>query len=444
MAPRLDPDLPGPLFPQLPHGRSGRSPEEVAAHQRARLMGAMVEAVARHGYEKTTMTELVALAGVSNTTFYQQFKSVEECFLATFDQIVERASEQVGRAYRSKSNFTERLHAAFESYVDFVITDPAATSLVVVDSLSLGAAGVAHRQGTAEVFEMMFRQSFDQAPERGEVSDLTIRAINGGIRGVVYRCLRNGVPEQLRDHLDELVEWGLLYQRPGGASALHLPEVEPVQSTTESSPGGGEVGLEWDEPPDSPLARSTLTQRERILRAAAIVASERGFGSLSIPAITAAAGVSNQTFYENFSSTQEAFGSALTILGQRTLDRVAEAIEAQTGWVNGVRAGLEALLTYLAENPVLARLLCIEVLSAGPVALDRVEVVMDRLLAMFNPGSVPAQIGAPPTDIVVEAVRAGIFVVIQNEVAQGRTEALPELLREIVFIVLAPIVQASG
>jgi AcrR family transcriptional regulator len=124
----------------------------------------MIEAVARYGYEGTKLSHLVALAGVSNTTFYEQFETIEQCFLATFDEIVARASKQVGQAYRSKTDFEDRLRAAFEAYVDFVIAEPAANSLVLVDSLALGSAGVAHRNGAAEAFDLMYRQSFDQAP----------------------------------------------------------------------------------------------------------------------------------------------------------------------------------------------------------------------------------------------------------------------------------------
>ena len=101
----------------------------------------MIEAVARYGYQGTKLSDLVALAGVSNTTFYEQFETIEQCFLASFDEIVARASEQVGQAYRSKTDFEERLRAAFEAYFDFVIAEPAANSLVLVDSLALGALG---------------------------------------------------------------------------------------------------------------------------------------------------------------------------------------------------------------------------------------------------------------------------------------------------------------
>ena len=198
--------------------------------------------------------------------------------------------------------------------------------------------GVARRQRAADAFDLMFRQSFDQVPKRGEVSDLTIRAINGGIRGIVYRRVRSGKPEQLRDHLEKLLHWGLLYQRPSGASVPRLPVGELTPSLQKASELA-EDASGWDEPPDSVHSRATLTQRERILRAAAKVAAERGFGSLSIPAITAAAGVSNQTFYEKFASKQEAFGVALDILVKGTLGRVSAAIEAEDDWVEGVRAG---------------------------------------------------------------------------------------------------------
>ena len=69
------------------HG-PGVKPAEVARHQKARLEGAMVEAVSRHGFAGTTLAELVTLAGVAKTTFYQHFDNKEDCFLAAFASII--------------------------------------------------------------------------------------------------------------------------------------------------------------------------------------------------------------------------------------------------------------------------------------------------------------------------------------------------------------------
>ena len=65
--------------------------EEVAHHQRTRLYGAMIEAVARRGYAATTVAEVIALAGVSRRAFYEMFSNKEACFLATHDIVVARA-----------------------------------------------------------------------------------------------------------------------------------------------------------------------------------------------------------------------------------------------------------------------------------------------------------------------------------------------------------------
>ncbi len=399
-------------------------------------MGAMVEAVSRNRYQATTLRELVSLAGVSNSTFYEHFDSKQDCFLATFDEIVALASERIERAYRAESALRERLRAAFDELMDILAEEPAATHLVIVDSLSLGAAGVIRRQRMAEKFELMFRQSFEQAPERGEVSDLTIRAIVGGIRSVVYRSIRGGETGELRKHVGELLDWGLSYQRRGGASASRLPTTafKPTLTATEGS--DDEPG--WDEPPDSPRSRSKLTQRERIVRAAARVADQTGYESLSIPAITSAAGVSNQTFYQSFRSKQEAFLAALDILGPRSWPQIIAATRAQEGWIDAVGAGLRTLLTSIAENPLFARLAFIEALTAGSVAADRAIGGTERVTALFNFSAIPAGLGARPPDIVVEAIGGGIWLVIQHEVAQGRTESLPELTPEIAYILLAP------
>ncbi len=61
----------------------------------------MVEAVARHGYERVRIAELVGLAGISKRDFYESFASKEECFLATFEEIIEQATTQVRGAYRA-------------------------------------------------------------------------------------------------------------------------------------------------------------------------------------------------------------------------------------------------------------------------------------------------------------------------------------------------------
>src|SRR4051794_25287721 len=99
---------PKPMFPRLSSGPGGIGRRQTQRHQRGRLEGAMVAAVAKHGYAETTVSELVGLAGVSKSTFYEHFGGKEECFLATFETIVNEASARVALAYRTDGGLEER------------------------------------------------------------------------------------------------------------------------------------------------------------------------------------------------------------------------------------------------------------------------------------------------------------------------------------------------
>lgn len=70
----------------LPKGPHELSREQVAESQRARLMAALTELMAAHGYHGVRLAELVSRAGVSKATFYEHFTDKEQCMLAAYDQ----------------------------------------------------------------------------------------------------------------------------------------------------------------------------------------------------------------------------------------------------------------------------------------------------------------------------------------------------------------------
>ena len=396
----------------------------------------MVEAVARHGYAGTTLRELVRLAGVSKTTFYEHFESKQDCFLATFDEIITQVTERVGFAYRGEGDFREKLVAALTAFMKLVVSEPEAAKLAMVESLTLGTAGIAHRERASEAFEVMIRQSFDRSPAEDQVPATTVRAIAAGIRGVVYRRLRSGDVEELPGLVDELVDWALGYQQPDG-EAVGLAAGAAAEPQTEAVEAGSEE-LGWKEPPDSARSRSALTQRERIVRAVGQLVVENGYETLSIPAISARAGTSNQTFYEHFSNKREAFIAAFDISAGDGLIATTKAFEAAGDSPKAVGAGLRAMLEYIAAHELFAQLTFFDLQTAGPVALDRADAVMDSFTAFLRPGLAPKGIGGPVPDAVLQAVGSGAWSVIQHELVRENVEALPDLAPELVRIVLTP------
>ncbi len=434
-------EVPNPRFAKLPPGRTRRSAEETALHRRRRLMRAMVDVVSRRGYEETTLRELVSVAGVSNTSFYEQFDSLQECFLATHDELVQRGIEGVSGAFQEGEGLGERLGGAFRRYVELALANPEATHFLIVDSLSLGPIGIAHRQRSIEAYELMFQRTLEDESSIGDqLSPVVVKAILGGMHRVVYRRVRDHRVEQLRECIDPLVAWSLSYIDAGPQKDWHLPAAGPLAPKDKESLAVDEAAAEmWDERPGTIAKRLGLSPRERMVRAAAMVVAEQGYEKLSIPAITRAAAVSNKTFYAHFQSAHEAFIEALNLLDQQALARIGGAIAARGTWPDSVVAGLKALLTYASEKPLLSRLPLIESLRAGADARDRVDQIQDRLAFMFNPEAVAPEVGEPLPAVVLEAITGGVFAVIQHEVVEGRAKELPALLGDLSFFALAPL-----
>ena len=411
------------------------SPDQVAFHQRARLQGAMVAAVAQSGYAGTTITQIVSLAGVSRSTFYKHFADKEQCFLATYDVIAAMATERISRASRTPADWQERLRAGFECFAEIVLSERDASHLVLVDALGTGHRELDHRERLISTFELMFRQSFQAAPRQAVVTDTTILAIVFGLRRVAYRLLLRDKPERLNDVLEDLLAWTIGYHAPGVE-----PPIRPPVMMSESASHLQQTLDDTTIPPLDPVkARTTHTHRERILHAVISLASEGGYPALSIPAISARAGISNEAFYENFTDKQHAFLTAFNDASKRVLTPAMHAFQAAPNWPQAMRETIATLLTLITKDPIFARLAFFEILSGGPDSIGQAEETLSAVSAAFQPGyeehpDVPR--------VVADAITGGIWNIIQHEIGHGRVAQLPELTPELTYIALTPFLGA--
>jgi AcrR family transcriptional regulator len=419
---KTDPTPTQPIFPRLASGPRKLEAEQVARNQRGRLQGAMVEAVARHGFADTTLRELVSLAGVSKSTFYEHFENKQDCFLSTFDFIGLEVERRVDEAVDWPSDLREKVAAGITAAFTVIAEEQAAASLVTVESLTLGAAAVPHRERASAHFEKLIRRSFEESPSPHQVSALTVRGIVAGIRNTAYHHLREDRGGELPAAAAPIVEWILCFDRPAG-------EIARGAAQTAARPS--------KRPPATPEPDpDSLDKRQRIVCAATELTFERGYEALSIPAIAAAAGVSNQTFYDHFPGRQEAFLAGFDRIATETMEVVAAAAAAEKPGPEAVGAGLRALLEQAAENDLFARLAFFELPMAGPAALDRADRTLGGFTSFFGPQAVPEDAEAPP--VMLKAITGGTWAVIQHEIAEGRREQLPQLAPEVVEFALAP------
>jgi AcrR family transcriptional regulator len=134
-----------------------------------------------------------------------------------------------------------------------------------------------------------------------------------------------------------------------------------------------------------PLEVRLEVQRERLLTAAAAVFAGQGYAKATAEAISREAGMSKATFYEHFTNKEDAilalFDDSAEQLVQRmahATSRVAEEPEAQ------IRAGGRAFLKALAEDPRRAQTLLVEIIGAGPRAVERRDAMLERFATLVD------------------------------------------------------------
>jgi AcrR family transcriptional regulator len=180
-------------------------------------------------------------------------------------------------------------------------------------------------------------------------------------------------------------------------------------------------------------------QRARILAAVTDICGHDGYLSMSVEDIVVAAGVSRRTFYDHYRDKEDVFLAAYDAVAGRLLDSVTKAYNDADGLVARARESLRALLGFIAAEPASANLCIVEVLAAGPAALDRRNAVLRafaELIEQAAAGEVPQ--GHLPTPIVAETLVGGIYEVVYSRVLAGSHAVLPALLPDLVFALLLP------
>src|SRR5258707_1642592 len=127
-----------------------------------------------------------------------------------------------------------------------------------------------------------------------------------------------------------------------------------------------------------PLEVRLSVQRRRLFEAAAAVFARVGYAEASAEAISREAGMSKATFYEHFANKEETILALFDEAAEVVLGQMAEA--AQSGPdepEERVRAGLRAFVTAIAEHPAASQTLLVEIIGAGPRAMERRDAIME-------------------------------------------------------------------
>jgi AcrR family transcriptional regulator len=140
---------------RLPKGPHGLTREQVHASQRQRILEAVLDVVGERGYVAATVADVTAAAGISRTTFYEQFRSKEDAFLTAHDEFGKHFLADLADVPAATTP-AEVLSAAAERLVDWGRRRPLACRAFLVEIYAVGKKGLEHRDRVMKLAEQRF------------------------------------------------------------------------------------------------------------------------------------------------------------------------------------------------------------------------------------------------------------------------------------------------
>jgi AcrR family transcriptional regulator len=393
--------------PGIPRG-------DVVRSQRERLFGATVTCVARNGYEATTVANLLELSGVSRSAFYRHFTDMDDCCVATFEAVIDKALGLADDNLGGVGHLEDRGRGGLRAQLEMVVHQPNAAKFCFSDIYMVGERGRRAVDRATGNFEGMAGNTFGRLRSGDESLDGMVHGMLGGVQTIIQTQLRQGTVAALPGNTDDLLDWALAYESPS-------PQLRLAGRRTRTI--------------DRPRDLASHSQPERLIRALAASAGERGYPTVTIAEIAARASVSQATFHSYFVDKDAVLLAALDSAGSQMLGVVMPAARRAPDWPNGIRAAIGSLCAFYAAEPDLARLAVVETYAAGPAALELRDHANAEIQGLLNPGLLVAP---AVKQIVADAVFGAMWTLLYAQIVNEGPQALPQIAPLASYMVLAP------
>lgn len=399
--------------------------------QRERLMGGMTAVAARYGYGDATVARVLEQTGVSRATFYSCFPDREACFLAAFGEIEERID--AGLATGTDGEVSgERARGALAALLATTARCPEDARLVLIEALAAGPPVRDRYELLLDRVEDFGERWLAGRARAGSVLELSGRSLLGALSSVIATRVFQEAAAELPDLVEDLLVWAGSYAMPAGHARLGSAGWARLGAAAAA-------GREIDPQP----APQGETPRDRILAAVARVSREKGFAEMTVGDVTAAAGLSRETFYSHFRTKEDAFLTTQAMGLQESVSAAAGHFFEESDWPDRVWNGLEAMLTFVASQPDLVFVDLVESYAAGPAAIRRSYENWMAYTLFLEEGYRQRPEAESLPRVCSEAIGGTIHELLRLQVVRGRSATALEILPEAAYVALAPFIGAG-
>jgi AcrR family transcriptional regulator len=209
--------------PGLPRNVEGLSQHE-------RLLWSMVRVIAEKGYDGVTVGDVVARAGVSRTTFYDEFANKDECLFAAYDRVIDELIAYVGDAFLSDRDWPERIRDGLDALLRALAAEPDVAQMAAVEFPAAGPQAHQRYRDALERFLPFLEEGRTYTGRGDELpAGIELMAV-GGAEVIIFDEVVGGRVSKLPAMLPEIV-FAVLVPFLGpeeAAASMHLAAGQPA------------------------------------------------------------------------------------------------------------------------------------------------------------------------------------------------------------------------
>jgi AcrR family transcriptional regulator len=212
--------------------RPARLIDHGAGDQRRRIIDAMIDSCAEKTYAATTITDIVAGARISRTTFYKQFDDKRACFDAAIVHCIEQLQEVAASAHDGEDAPADAVRKGTTAVIEALAERPGLAQLLTGDAIAVEPKVIeCYRKATIPALQGLWSRGNGGAEAHSDP-----RLAFGKAQVLILNQIALGRAHRLPDLLPEIV---YLAVSPFGG---HEAALRQSQLATESATSGAVTG----------------------------------------------------------------------------------------------------------------------------------------------------------------------------------------------------------
>jgi AcrR family transcriptional regulator len=195
-------------------------PDDASPPFRQRLIDGLAASIRERGYRETTVADVVRHARTSRRTFYAEFATKDECYVALLYAANDKMRQRIEQAVDATAPWQTQVRQAVEAYVDAVDSDPPIMLSWIRELPALGTvARTVQREAIDAMTELLLRLSDTEVFRRsgaGPLSRPLALLLLGGIRELTATTVEDGGDVRDLTEVATHAATALLAPRSGG------------------------------------------------------------------------------------------------------------------------------------------------------------------------------------------------------------------------------------